>query len=119
MIPPSLNCKVVARSNGGIWWNGAMQRGVDEEETIPAGWKLHKKTTFLDLSIDIFLTLINWLDIRDVLSLRGPTCALPLAAASSSSLEKVTLQAIRMKEKWDGGNYETIRKFTKCIERPW
>ncbi|KIO33817.1 hypothetical protein M407DRAFT_229704 [Tulasnella calospora MUT 4182] len=129
--------------------NGTMRFGPDIRETKSTSYELRKNTSLLDLPFDIFLHFLNWLEIPDVINLRRvckgleratrqhsawaiiatrhviganlpwPTWALPLTAISSQSLEELTVQAILMKKHWDGGNSTTIRKFTRCIERPW
>lgn len=129
--------------------NETKRFGFDIVKTISTDHELPKKTSLLDLPIDIFLNLLHWLEILDVFSLRRvckgleratrehstwailaashvieanlpwPTWALPITKVPSRTLEELTLQAIRMKKHWDDGDSLTTRKFTRCIERPW
>ncbi|KAG8968595.1 hypothetical protein FRC05_001520 [Tulasnella sp. 425] len=122
--------------------------GRDAETIVSTNEKFQRKTVFLDLPIDIFLKLLDWLEISDVFNLRSvcralsgltrlhstwakltachvigknlpwPPWALPLTDVPSPTLEHLTLQARRMRTLWDAGNPITDRRFSRFIQRP-
>ncbi|KAG8905485.1 hypothetical protein FRC01_008337, partial [Tulasnella sp. 417] len=107
------------------------------------------RTSFLDLPEDIFLGLLEWLEMSDILNLRRackrlktltqlhsswvvlatchvignklpwPAWALPLSDVPSVTLEHLTLRALRMERLWDFGSEDTERKLSRFIQRPW
>ncbi|KAG8915536.1 hypothetical protein FRC00_003188 [Tulasnella sp. 408] len=77
-----------------------------------------KQISLLDLPTDLFLELLQWLEIPDMFNVRMTLWALPLSDVPPATLEHLTLRALRMRRLWDGGNPKTKRKLSKFIQRP-
>ncbi|KAG8945510.1 hypothetical protein FRC04_000713 [Tulasnella sp. 424] len=127
---------------------GRLGRDAETLTVVSINEKFQRKAVFLDLPIDIFLKLLDWLEIPDVFNLRSvcralngltrlhsiwakftachvigrnlpwPSWALPLSDVPSPTLEHLTLRALRMRTLWDAGDPKTHRKLSRFIQRP-
>ncbi|KAG8906466.1 hypothetical protein FRC01_008007, partial [Tulasnella sp. 417] len=104
---------------------------------------------FLNIDTDIFLLIVTYLDIRDVVALRQ-TCrdlsqrcldhsvwssvamtnviskklpwvsyAWPLSEVPAATLERLCVRAVQMETKWDAERLRQDFKLSRCIQRPW
>ncbi|KIO24196.1 hypothetical protein M407DRAFT_26391 [Tulasnella calospora MUT 4182] len=139
---------IAARSRGTIRLTESGQVGPNAGDVVSTDEVPQRKISFLDLPTDIFLRLLEWLEMPDILNLRRackwlktfarlhatwvflatyhvigknlpwPAWALPLLEVPSATLEHLTLRALRMRRLWDCGSQKTERKLSRFIQRP-
>ncbi|KAG8918133.1 hypothetical protein FRC01_002029 [Tulasnella sp. 417] len=119
------------------------------DTSFPGSSQINADKPFLNIDTDVFLLIINYLDIRDVIALcrtcrdlsqkclahsvwvsvvmtnvtskklPWPSYAWPLFEVSAATLERLCFRAVQMKTKWDAERLRQDFKLSRCIQRPW